>query len=92
MSPPRKDPIPIQYKNNLGIQKYKYLPSDLPTFSSGIKALRNEANDDNIETTDSSRTDKYDTSRTNRDDYNENVKDMKNNNDNDKYKEDNLQH
>ena len=30
MSPPRKDPIPNQDKNTLGIQKDKYLPSHVP--------------------------------------------------------------
>ena len=51
MSPPIKDPIPNQDKNTLGIQKYQRLPSHVPPFSSGIESLRNEANDDNLETT-----------------------------------------
>ena len=65
MSPPRKDPIPNQYKNTLGIQKHQCLSSHVIPFSSGIKSLRNKANDDNPETTDTSCTDKDDTSRTN---------------------------
>ena len=77
MYPPRKDPVPNQDKNTLGPQKYQCLPSRVPPFSSGFKSLRNEANNDNPETTDISRTDKYDTSRTNRDDFIENLKAMK---------------
>ena len=68
MSPPRKDPYPNKNKNTLGLQKDQYLPSELPPFSSGMKSLRNEENDDNPETTDTSCTDKDDTSHTNRDD------------------------
>ena len=75
-SPPKKDPIPNQDKNNLGLQKYQWLPPHITLFSSGFKLLRNEGNDDNPETTDTSLTDKDDTSRTNRDDYIENVKSM----------------
>ena len=92
MSPPRKDPIPNQDKNNLGLQKYQWIPSHITPFSSGIKSLRNEENYDNPETTNTSSTDKYDTSHTNRDDYIENVKDMKIKNDDDEYKEDTSQH
>ena len=78
MAPPRKDPIPDQDKNNLGIQKYQCLPPQVPPFPPGFKPLRNEADDDNTEATDTSRTDKYDTLRTNRDDSIENVKSTKN--------------
>ena len=53
----------------------------MPPFPSGFKSLRNEANDDNPETTDTSGTDKDDTSCTNRDGSIENVKAMKNTND-----------
>ena len=60
MSPSRKYPITNQDKNTLGPQKYQYLPSNVYPFSSRIKSLRNEANDDNPETTDNSRTDKGD--------------------------------
>ena len=91
-SPPRKYPIPNQDKNNLGLQKYQCLPPHVPPFPPGFKSLRNEANDDNPETKDTSRTDKDDTSPTNWYDSIENVKSMKNTNDDDKYKEDNLQH
>ena len=52
MSPPRKDPIPNQDKNNLGLQKYQCLPSHVPPFYFGFKSLINKANDDNPETTD----------------------------------------
>ena len=65
MSPPRKDIIPNQNKYTLGLPKYQFLQSHIPPFSSGFKLLRNKANDDNPETTDTSRTDKDDTSRTN---------------------------
>ena len=53
--------------------------------------MKNEANDDNTETTDTSRTDKDDTSRTNRDDFIEIRKPLKKYYD-DEYKEDNSQH
>ena len=77
MSAPRKDPIPDQDKNTLGLQKYQCLPSHVPPSSYGFKSLRNKANDDNPETTDTSCTDKDDMSCTNRDDSIENVKAMK---------------
>ena len=67
-SPPRKDPIPNQDKNTLGIQKYQCLPPHVPPFTCRFKSLVNEGNNDNPETTDTSRTDKYNMSRTNRDD------------------------
>ena len=66
MSTPKKDPIPNQDKNTLGIQKYQCLLSHAPSLSSGFKSLRNKANDDNTKTTDNSCTDKDDTSHTNR--------------------------
>ena len=65
MYPPRKDPIPNQDENTLGLPKYQFLPSHVPPFSSGLKALRNKSDDDNTETTDTSRTAKDDMSRTN---------------------------
>ena len=83
-SPPRNDPIPNQDKNTLGIQKYQCLISHVHPFSSRFKSLRNESNDDNPQSTDTSRTDKDVMSRTNQDDAIENVKDY-----NDEYKEDN---
>ena len=92
MSPPRKDPIPNQDKNNLGIQKYQYLTPHVSPFLTGLKSLRNETNDDNPETTDTSCTDKDDTSRTNLYDYIENVKSINTTNNYGKYKEENLQH
>ena len=92
MSPPRKDPIQNQDKNTLGIQKYQRLPSHVPPFTSGFKSLRNEANYDNPETTDPSRSEKDDTSQISQDDSIENVKCIKNTNEYDEYKEDNLQH
>ena len=76
MSPPRKDPIPNQDKNTLGLQNDQFLPSHVPPFSSGFKSLRNKANDDNPETTDTSRINKYDTASTNQDDSIENVNAM----------------
>ena len=90
--PPKKDPIPNQDKNHLGIQKDKWLPPHFSPFPPGFKSLRNEANDDDTETTDTSCTDKDDTPCTNWDDYIENVKAMKNTNDDDEYKQDNSQH
>ena len=92
MYPPRKYPIPNQDKNTLEFQKYQCLPSQVPQFSSIFNSLRNEANDDNPETTDTSRTEKDDTSRTDKDNYIENLKSMESKNDDDEYKEDNLQH
>ena len=65
MSQPRKDPIPNQNKNTLGLQIYQCLPSHITPFSYGFKSLRNEANYDNLETIHTSRTDKDDISRTN---------------------------
>ena len=80
-----KDPILNQDKKTLG-------KSDVPPFITVMKSLRNQENDDNPETTDTSRTNKDDTSHTNQDNSIENVKYTKNTNDDDKYKEDNLQH
>ena len=74
------------------LQKFKILPPHVPPFTPGFASLRKEANDDNHESTDTSRTDKDDTSLTNWDDSIENVKSMKNTNDDDRYKKDNLQH
>ena len=65
MSPPRKDSITNQDKNTLGLQKYQCLLPHVSPFPPGFKSLRNERNDDNPETTDISRTDKYDKSRIN---------------------------
>ena len=75
MSPPKKDQIPNQDKNTLGLQKYQFLPTHVPPFPPGIKSLRNKANGNNPETTNTSRYDKDYTSRTNQDDSVENVKD-----------------
>ena len=85
-SPSRIDPILNQDKKTLEIQKDKFLPPHLPPFPPGFKSLRNEANDDDPGTTDTSCTDKDDTPCTNWDDYIENVKAMKNTNDDDEYK------
>ena len=63
--PPRKDTIPNQDKNTLGLQKDQCLPPHLTPFSPGFKSLRNEANYDNPETIDTSPSDENDTSRTN---------------------------
>ena len=90
--PPRKYPIPNLDKNNLGIEKDQSLPPHIHKFPPGFKSLRNEADDDHHESTDTSRTDKDDTSRTDQDDYIENLKFMKNKNDDDKYKEENSKH
>ena len=84
--PPRKDPIPNQDKNTLGLQNDQCLTPHLPPFPPGFKSLRNEADNYNPETTDTSCIDEYDMSRTNRDDSIENVKSIKNTNDDDKYK------
>ena len=72
-SPPRKYKIPNQDKNTLGLPKYQCLPPHVPQFPPGFKSLRNEENDDNPETTDTSHTDKDDTSCTNQDDSIENM-------------------
>ena len=89
MYPPINDPIPNQDKNSSGIQKYQCLPPQVPPFTSRFKSTRNEANNDNLETTDTSRTDKDDTLRTNLDDSIENMKTMKKTNYDNEYKEDN---
>ena len=65
MYPPGKDPIPNHDLKTLGIQKYQCLPPHVPPFPPGNKLLINQGNDDNPETTDTSRTDKCDTSHTN---------------------------
>ena len=65
VSPPRKDPIPNQDKNTLGLQRYQCLPSHVPTLSSVFKSLINGADDDNTVTTDTSHSNKDDNSRTN---------------------------
>ena len=87
--PPRNFPIPNQDKNTLGIGKYQSLPPHAPKIPPGFKSLRDEADDNHVEYTDTSRTDRYDTSFTDRDDSIENMKATKNKNDDDKYKEDN---
>ena len=69
MSQLRKDPIPNQDNKSLGIKKYQCLTSDVPEIFPVNKALRNQVNDDNPETTDTSHTEKDDTSHTNRDNY-----------------------
>ena len=63
--PPRKVPIINQDKNTLGLQKHQFLPTHVPPFPPGFKPSGNKSNDDDPETTDTSRTDKDDTSRTN---------------------------
>ena len=35
--PPRKDPIPNQDINTLGLKNYQYLPPHVPTFPPGFK-------------------------------------------------------
>ena len=89
MSPPRKDTIPNQDKNTLGLQKYQCFTSHVPPFSSRFKSLRNQANSDNPETTDTSHTDKDDMSHTHQDYYIKNVKSVIKQNDDDEYKEEN---
>ena len=82
-SPPRKDPIPNQDKNTLGLQKYQCLLRKVPPFPPRFKSLKNEANDDDHETTDTSHTYRDDTSCTKRDDSIENIKATKTTNDDD---------
>ena len=91
-SPPRKEPIPNQNKNTLGLQTHQYLPPYVPQFPPGFKSFKNEANGDNNETTDISCTDKDNMSHTNQNDYIEYLKATKNTNDDDEYKEDNSKH
>ena len=62
----------------LWLQEHQCLPPHVPPFPTGIKSLINEENNDNPETTYTSRIYKYDTSHTNLDDSIENKKDMKN--------------
>ena len=91
-SPPRKDTIPIQDKNTLGIKKYQSLPPHVPIFPHGFISLRNKANDDNPGSTDISSTYKYDTSLNDQDDSIENMIFKNDTNDDEEYKEDSLQH
>ena len=79
--PPGNDPITNQDKNTLGIEKYQSLLPHVPKFSTGFKSLRNEADDDHPESTDTSRTDRDGKSRTDQDYSVENLKAMKNKND-----------
>ena len=58
--PPRKDPIPNQDINMLGTVKHQIIPPKLPKFCPGQKSLRNEADNDHKDSTDTSRTDKED--------------------------------
>ena len=78
--------------NKFRTKNNQCLTSDVPPFLPGNKLLRNQENDDDPETTDTSHTEKEDTSYTNQDDSIENVKDMKNTNDDDKYKENTSKH
>ena len=90
--PPRKNPIPNQNKNPLGIEKYQSLPPYLPKFILGFKSFRNKADGDHQESIDTSRTYRYDTPRTYKYDSIENLKAINNKNIDDEYKEDNSQH
>ena len=92
MLPPRKDPFPNQDINTLLIGKYQSLPLHLPKFPIGYKSLRNKADHDLHEYTDTSHIDKYDSSRTDKDKSIDNLKSMNDKNSDDKYKEGNLQH
>ena len=84
--PPIKDTISNQYKNNFGLKKYQSLPPHVPKFPSGFKSLRNKANDDNPESTDTSHNYRDDMSPADWDDYIGDVKSMKNTNEDDAYK------
>ena len=92
MSPPRKYPIPNQDLKHIKLKKDQCLTADVPPFLPGNKSLRNEENDDNPETIDTSHTEKDDMSHTNQDDSIVNVKDMKNTDYDNKYKEDTLKY
>ena len=92
MPSPIKDPIPSQDKKTLELKQYQCLTSDVPPFLPGMKLLRNEKNDDDPETIETSHSDKDDTSHNNRDDSIENIKEMKNINYHDEYKEDTSKH
>ena len=65
---------------------------DLSPFLPGNKRLLNQENDNNPETTDTSRSEKYYMSNTSQDDFIVKAKDTKNTNDDDKYKEDTSKH
>ena len=64
--------------NILGIKKYQILPSHLPKFCPGYKSLRDEADDDRHDSTDTSHTDKENSI--------DNLKSMNENNIDDEYK------
>ena len=52
--PPRKDLIPNQDKNALGIEKDQSLPPHIPKIPPGFKSLINEADGDHRKSTDTS--------------------------------------
>ena len=58
MSPQRKDPITNLDINRLSTEKYQSLPPQLAKFRPGCRSLRNEAEDDCNDYTETSRTDK----------------------------------
>ena len=74
------------------IEKYQSLPPHLPKFPPGFKSLRNKADDDHHESSDTPHTDKDDFSRTDEDESIENLKFMSNKSSDGEYKENNLQH
>ena len=90
--PPRKYTIPNQDKNTLGSEKDQSIPPNIPKFPNGFKLIRNEADGNHHESTDTSSTDRDDTSHTDQDDYIQNINSTKNKNDDEEQKEDNLQH
>ena len=83
MSPLRKDPIQNQDKTIMGLNKYQCLTPDVPPFIPGNKRLLNGKNDDNLETIDTSQSEKYDTPHTSWYDYIEKVKYTKSTNNGD---------
>ena len=60
MYPQRKYPIPNQYINMLGTEKYQIPSPQLAKFCTGYKSIRNQAEDYCNYSTDTSRTDKED--------------------------------
>ena len=92
MSQLRKDIIPNQDINIIGLNKDQCLKPYVPPFLPVNKILLNEENGDNPEITDTLQSEKYDTSHTNRDDSIAKVKYTENTNDDDKNKGENLKH
>ena len=73
--PPRKYLIPNQDINMLGTKKYQSLPPQLAKYTPGYKSLINEEEDDQNESTDTSRTNEKDSQKNLKNIYLEDIDD-----------------